>query len=101
LEPFVHAASPLSTLWDGKDVQSLALRRFIDNVDDLADELAHPEYRHARAVELSRAMFDAGLALIEIFDEDATETRVARGAALTFLETIARYTSPFSKIRAA
>ena len=101
LDPFVHATSDLSTGWDGKTVQLAALRRFIDTVDDLADELAHPEYRHGRAVDLARTMFDAGLALIAIFDEAPDETRAARGAALTFLETIARYLSPFAKIRAA
>jgi hypothetical protein len=52
-------------------------------------------------------MFDAGLAFVAILDEErlaVTSTCTlldARGAALTFMETVARYLSPFSSLRAA
>src|SRR5687767_14929892 len=103
LAPFETTASSLRAYWENQDkrVQLVALRAVIDTGDGLADELAHPEYDHARAVTLSRQLFDAGLALLDVIDEELAAKsdvdaglRETRGAALTFMETVARYTSP-------
>ena len=102
-------SSPLVSRWqdEHKLVQYVAYRAFTDGTGELADELEHPDYEHARAVRLAREMFDAGIAVVEILDEelrntaDTTDLRRVRGAVLAFMETIASYLSPLAALRAA
>ena len=108
---FSEASRPLLDLWDDvKPVQMAAHLLFTNTADHLVFELEHPEYVHAQAIHLVRKLFDAGLALIDIIEQErrAFGDRpppalvIARGATLTFMETIAQYLSPFaSLLRAA
>ena len=103
---FTEASRPLLDLWDDvKPVQIAAHTLFTTTADQLAWELEHPEYVHAQAIHLVRELFDAGLALLDIIEHElrAFARRppallVARGAALTFMETIASYLSPFAEL---
>jgi hypothetical protein len=107
LSTFIAASNDLHTTWDAKLVHATALRAFIDTAKDLADELEHPEYDHARATRLARELFDAGLALVKIVDEELANTadvaplRAGRCAALAMMQTIAGYLSPLAGLRAA
>jgi hypothetical protein len=104
LATFSAAASALTAHWEAEDklVQLVAYRVLTSCAEDLAVELEHPEYEHARAARLARELFDAGIAVVEIIDEDLrgtvspSELRVVRGATLGFMETVAMYLSPFA-----
>ncbi len=106
---FIAVAAPITSSWEHHDklVQLVSYRAFSDTIEELAAELEHPEYDHVRAVRLARQMFDAGLAFVEILDEErlsvtsACTLLDARCGALMFMETVAKYLSPFSSLRAA
>lgn len=107
LVTFNAASEDLHTSWEAKLVHVTALRAFVDTTKALADELEHPEYDHARATRLARELFDAGLALVKIVDEELANTadtaplRAGRSAALGMMQTIAGYLSPLAGLRAA
>src|SRR5688572_32226364 len=107
LASFIAASKDLHTSWDAKVVHMTALCALVDTAKDLACELEHPEYDHARATRLARELFDAGLGLVKIVDEELANTadvavlRAGRIAALAMMQTIAGYLSPLAALRAA